>query len=187
MPRQAQAAPTSGAPTAAQLEALSGEYTDPNEPDTPISFYVQNGKLVYENERRVPTELRPVSKSVSSAVFGIPDTKVTLRFTLDATGTASSPASSPASSLVFSDNPDAIYRRTGLPVHHFFHDYQRTEVMIPMRDGVKLHAVILKPADIAAPLPFLIQRTPYGVDETNRASFFVQPPGAGPRRLHLRR
>ena len=38
-----------------------------------------------------------------------------------------------------------------------------------MRDGVKLHAVILKPADIAAPLPFLIQRTPYGVDGTNRA------------------
>jgi putative CocE/NonD family hydrolase len=43
--------------------------------------------------------------------------------------------------------------------------------MIPMRDGVKLHAVILKPA-IAGPLPFLIQRTPYGVDGNNRASFF---------------
>ena len=34
--------------------------------------------------------------------------------------------------------------------------------MIPMRDGVKLHAVILKPTDIAAPLPILMQRTPYG-------------------------
>ena len=44
--------------------------------------------------------------------------------------------------------------------------------MIPMRDGVRLHAVILKPADIQTPLPFLIQRTPYGVDGTNRASFF---------------
>ena len=62
------------------------------------------------------------------------------------------------------------------PVHHLFHDYQRTEAMIPMRDGVKLHAVILKPADIAAPLPFLIQRTPYGVDGTNRASFFWSRP-----------
>ena len=48
--------------------------------------------------------------------------------------------------------------------------------MIPMRDGVKLHAVILKPADIATPLPFLMQRTPYGVDGTNRASFFAQRP-----------
>ena len=44
--------------------------------------------------------------------------------------------------------------------------------MIPMRDGVKLHTIILKPADITTPLPFLIQRTPYGVDGTNRMSFF---------------
>jgi uncharacterized protein len=58
--------------------------------------------------------------------------------------------------------------------------------MIPMRDGVKLHAVILKPADIAAPLPILIQRTPYGVDGTNRASFFCPAARAGARRLHLR-
>jgi putative CocE/NonD family hydrolase len=48
--------------------------------------------------------------------------------------------------------------------------------MIPMRDGVKLHAVILKPADLAGPLPFLIQRTPYGVDGTSRASFSAQRP-----------
>ena len=70
------------------------------------------------------------------------------------------------------DEPDAVYHRTGAAVHHAFHDYQRSEVMIPMRDGVKLHAVILKPADIAVPLPFLMQRTPYGADGTNRASFF---------------
>ena len=31
---------------AAQLEALAGEYTDPTEPDTPLSFYVQDGKLI---------------------------------------------------------------------------------------------------------------------------------------------
>jgi hypothetical protein len=29
----------------------------------------------------------------------------------------------------------------GAPVHHVFHDYQRARGMIPMRDGVKLHAV----------------------------------------------
>jgi putative CocE/NonD family hydrolase len=39
--------------------------------------------------------------------------------------------------------------------------------MIPVRDGVKLHTVILRPKDSATggpPLPFLMQRTPYGVD-----------------------
>ena len=38
--------------------------------------------------------------------------------------------------------------------------------MIPARDGAKLHVVILKPKgyEKGAPLPFLMERTPYGVD-----------------------
>ncbi|MDG2533291.1 CocE/NonD family hydrolase [Sphingomonas sp. HITSZ_GF] len=43
------------------------------------------------------------------------------------------------------------------------------EVMIPVRDGVKLHTVIMRPKGQAGPLPILFQRTPYGV------------PGAAPR------
>ena len=39
--------------------------------------------------------------------------------------------------------------------------YDRTEVMIPMRDGIKLHTVIEAPRG-AAPLPILLHRTPYG-------------------------
>ena len=44
-------------------------------------------------------------------------------------------------------------------------DYVRTEAMIPVRDGVKLHAVILRPkgSEGGVPLPFLMERTPYGV------------------------
>jgi putative CocE/NonD family hydrolase len=45
--------------------------------------------------------------------------------------------------------------------------YIRTEAMIPVRDGAKLHTVILRPrdSDTSGPkLPFLMQRTPYGVD-----------------------
>ena len=147
------------APTAAQLEALTGEYTLQADPDTPHSFYVQDGKLVVENERGVPTELKPIT----ALQFGIPDSKYTLTFTLDASGRGATEAGS--------FHPEDVYRRTGDPVHHLFHDYQRSEAMIPMRDGVKLHVVYLKPADIATPLPFLIQRTPYGCDGTNRATF----------------
>ncbi len=38
--------------------------------------------------------------------------------------------------------------------------------MIPVRDGVKLHVVILRPAgsEKGEALPFLMERTPYGVD-----------------------
>lgn len=45
------------------------------------------------------------------------------------------------------------------PTNHGF-DYARREVMIPMRDGVKLHTVILVPKG-AARAPILLTRTPY--------------------------
>jgi putative CocE/NonD family hydrolase len=144
---------------AASPASLSGEYTNTAEPDTPFSFYVKDGKLMVETERRVPTEL----KSVSATEFGVADSKVTFQFKLDGVGHGAS--------VVLSTDQDTVYQRTGEPVHHLFHDYQRTEEMIPMRDGVKLHTIILKPADISEALPFLIERTPYGVDGTTRASF----------------
>lgn len=151
-------------PTTLPLDSFAGEFTNPAEPDSPQSFYVQDGKLFIESDRRIPTELT----LSSPLVFGVKDDRSDLRFTLDDAGR-------PAS-VVWTDEPNSHYLRSGPPVHHLFHDYQRTEVMIPMRDGVKLHAVILKPADIPAPLPFLIQRTPYGVDGTTRGSLFWSRP-----------
>ena len=42
-------------------------------------------------------------------------------------------------------------------------DYQ--EVMIPMRDGVRLQTVILTPITRLGPLPILLRRSPYGVPD----------------------
>ncbi len=42
-------------------------------------------------------------------------------------------------------------------------DYARREAMIPMRDGVQLHAVILVPNG-AKHAPILLTRTPYSAD-----------------------
>ena len=39
------------------------------------------------------------------------------------------------------------------------------EVMVPMRDGVRLQTVILTPMDQHGPLPILMRRTPYGVPD----------------------
>jgi len=59
-----------------------------------------------------------------------------------------------------------------LPATHLFAQqvksddkYNRKEVMIPMRDGIKLHTVIFTPKDQSEKLPFLITRTPYGVND----------------------
>ncbi len=142
------------------LNAVSGEYTDATEPDTPLSFYAKDGKLVVESERMVPTEL----STVSATEFLLKEQETTFRF------------SDGKLLIVVPGQPDTVLARTGNVVRHAFHRYERREAMIPARDGVKLHVVILTPLDIPGPLPILIQRTPYGVDGTSERSFFAQRP-----------
>lgn len=52
--------------------------------------------------------------------------------------------------------------RTATPAKPAF---QWKEVMVPMRDGIRLQTVILTPAGQKNALPILLQRTPYGVPE----------------------
>ncbi len=46
--------------------------------------------------------------------------------------------------------------------------YTSRDVMIPMRDGVRLHAKIFTPTDQREPLPIIMRRTPYGVENSGR-------------------
>lgn len=52
----------------------------------------------------------------------------------------------------FAQNADSIW---------FVNNYTKTEVMIPMRDGVKLFTSIYTPKDNSTKHPFLMTRTPY--------------------------
>ena len=47
-------------------------------------------------------------------------------------------------------------------------DFSKTEAMIPMRDGVRLHTVIFAPRDAKEPLPILLERTPYGARDDEK-------------------
>jgi predicted acyl esterase len=47
--------------------------------------------------------------------------------------------------------------------------FERIEAMVPMRDGVKLYTLIFIPQGANEPLPILMQRTPYGVDNLSSA------------------
>lgn len=40
--------------------------------------------------------------------------------------------------------------------------YKKEAVMIPMRDGVKLHTIIYAPINITSEIPIIMRRTPYG-------------------------
>jgi putative CocE/NonD family hydrolase len=44
-------------------------------------------------------------------------------------------------------------------------NYERTKVMIPMRDGVKLLTVIVRPKTAGGRMPMVLTRTPYDADE----------------------
>ena len=69
------------------------------------------------------------------------------------------------------------------PVDSSF-DYVRRDVMIPMRDGVKLHTVILVPKG-AKDAPILMTRTPY--DASSQVSYaYTSHNGAAAQRLRQR-
>src|SRR5450759_5296966 len=71
---------------------------------------------------------------------------------------AQTPPPAPKYPALPSETPDKL-----APATDRF-DHVRREVMIPMRDGVKLHTVILVPRG-AKRAPILLTRTPYDADE----------------------
>jgi len=71
-------------------------------------------------------------------------------------GLAASADTPPPAPLYLHSQRDAC----DLPARDGSFDYERREAMIPMRDGVKLHTVILIPKG-AHGTPILLTRTPY--------------------------
>lgn len=57
-----------------------------------------------------------------------------------------------------------LRRSSDQPVIEAPQAFEKREVLIPMRDGVRLHTVIFTPRDAGEALPILLRRTPYGTD-----------------------
>ena len=55
-------------------------------------------------------------------------------------------------------------------------DYTATEVMVPMRDGLRLYTQVYAPASAAERLPILLLRTPYGTGGLNPAGLAASIP-----------
>ncbi len=156
----AQASPAEVKVDAATLNKYAGQYRYDDEPDITLSFFHDGNQLAVESTRIPHTPLHALA----------PDTFAT------ANGSTHYIFLSDASGKVIGLNRIAgkeelkATRISDQPQHNHFRPYDRHEAMIPMRDGVKLHAVILRPTDTNEPLPILMQRTPYGVDESNSSS-----------------
>jgi len=46
--------------------------------------------------------------------------------------------------------------------------FDKTDAMIPARDGIKLHTEIYSPKNAAEPLPIIFERTPYGLADDEK-------------------
>jgi uncharacterized protein len=138
----------------APIDAFVGQYEDrENLGGTIFSFFSRDGKLFLQLTNQDPIELARNGANM----FRIATREGNAEFLRDTSGRVTGmiwrQGGSEFRTRKISDQP-AKDTRLAL---------KRTEVMIPMRDGVKLFTVIFAPEDQTEPLPILMTRTPYGV------------------------
>jgi len=138
----------------ATLESYVGQYRDALEPDSPISVFRDRDHLYTEGPRLSRGDLTAQSATVFLSKSG----QTQFTFVTGANGAVT------AMEVGFGGSTETYEKVSTTPEPNHFVPYSSEEAMIPMRDGVKLHAVILRPEHTDENLPFLMQRTPYGVD-----------------------
>ena len=150
----------------ATLDSYQGQYVADVDPDRPYSFFHDGTSFYFETPRGARTFLLAESKNN----FFIKERPGHFIFAVDTNGKVT------GVSIGAGNNFRLAKKISDTPVHNHFRPYTRQEAMIPMRDGVKLFAVILRPTDTNAPLPFMMERTPYGVAENDADNINPQLP-----------
>src|SRR3954470_2087056 len=143
----------------ATFDAYVGQYQDTPDPDMIFSIFRENGHFYVRPTAGQKIEIFPVSESS----FFVKDFPASVDFVRA--------ADSKVTSLTWhqSGKDTSLKRIADVPVIEPYTPFTRTEAMIPMRDGVKLHTVIFTPT-IDKPLPIIMERTPYGVSENSSDS-----------------
>jgi putative CocE/NonD family hydrolase len=140
---------------AEKLAAFAGQYQYDDDPDAIRSLTLDGSHLFSESLRTSRYELMPQSEDTFSPL----NVPVSFKFIRSTEGNIT------GFNRIAADGTTHARKINDQPLHFHKPEYVRQDVMIPMRDGIKLHAVILRPKSYAASLPFLMERTPYGVDE----------------------
>ena len=151
---------------AATLDSYQGQFAADADPDRIYSFFHDGANFYFETPRGARTFLFAESKTA----FLLNDRRTRFTFVADSSGKITGVTTSAG------NNSRLLKKISDHPIHNNFRPYARQEVMIPMRDGVKLFAVILRPTDTAAPLPFMLDRTPYGVSDNDADNINPQLP-----------
>ncbi len=156
------------------MQAYVGQYNLGTGSGSTISVYMEGGQL-YEETSRDP---RHALKMAGTDAFDLTATSregqpgLRMEFVRDAQGKVTGVKLVSAAKTVVEA---ARVSGEGKRLNHFF-EYEKSEAMVPVRDGVKLHVVIFKPKQEMGPLPILMQRTPYGVDRYSSNSVIAAKP-----------
>ena len=146
-----------------KLADFVGQYAYDDDPDLIRSVSVEGSRLFMESARTVKTELLAESEDNFTVQNGL----VKFKFLRSPEGKIvgfNRVVEQSGQQRATPERIDHASKISDQPLQFHKVEYTRQEVMIPMRDGIKLHAVILRPKDYTGALPFLMERTPYGVD-----------------------
>ena len=146
-----------------KLAAFVGQYAYDDDPDLIRSISLEGSRLFMESARTRRTEILAESEDT----FAVQNAPVKFKFLRSPEGKIigfNRIAEQSGQQRGALERTDHAAKISDQPLQFNKPEYTRQEVMIPMRDGIKLHAVILRPKDYNEPLPFLMERTPYGVD-----------------------
>jgi putative CocE/NonD family hydrolase len=143
----------------------TGQYRSLADPEKVTAVYLDGGALYEESAQRQRQQLLPDASARDRFAIGSPQAHIVFR--RDAGGSISGltvTLDADGRTLL-----DAVrFSKVGTRLNRA-RKYVRQEAMIPTRDGVRLHAVILTPADRSdlppSGVPLLMARTPYGVEE----------------------
>ena len=168
---QEAAKPVAMAVRAETLAQYVGQYRVAGEPEMVEAVLVADGKLYAEGERTPRLELQVESPDH----FFVAGSAVRAMFPRGADGAVS------GLKLSAGRGGERAYVRISAEATRLnhFRPYTRTEAMVPVRDGVKLHVVMLRPEGSEAggeALPMLMERTPYGVDGASSNSVNASKP-----------
>ena len=150
----ATATPDVLAVTGAPVAPFVGQYEDAvNLGGTVFSFYSSGDKFYLQVTNQDPIELARVGEKKFRIVGRDGDAE----FLTDPSGKVTG--------MIWRQGGSEFRTRktANQPAKDTRVSFSRTEVMIPMRDGVKLFTVILAPENSTQPLPIMLNRTPYGV------------------------
>ena len=146
--------------SADKLAAYVGQYAYDDDLDLIRSISLEGSRLFMESARTRKAELFAESEDT----FTVQNGPVKFKFLRSPEGKIIGFNRVVAQNSSQPERTDHASKISDQPLQFNKPEYTRQEAMIPMRDGIKLHAVILRPKDYTTPLPFLMERTPYGVD-----------------------